>query len=59
MPDVYKIQKRKRIVKYIRSNSRIERYQADTIKLDTRITHNHVYSYLLTIVDHLNKYGFA
>ena len=54
-----KIQKRKRIVKYIRSNLRIERYQADTVELDTRITHNHVYPYLLTIVDHLSKYGFA
>ena len=54
-----KIQKRKRIVKYIRSNSRIERYQADTIELDSRITHNHVYPYLLTIVDHLSKYVFA
>ena len=54
-----KIQKRKRIVKYIRSNSRIEKYQVDTIKLDSRITHNHVYPYLLTIVDHFSKYGFA
>ena len=59
MPDVYKDSEKKRIVKYIRSNSRIERYQADTIELDTRITHNHFYPYLLTIVDHLSKYGFA
>ena len=59
MPDVYKDSEKKKIVKYIRSNSRIERYQADTIELDTRITHNHVYLYLLTIVDHLSKYGFA
>ena len=54
-----KIKKRKRIVKSIRSNSWFERYQADTVELDNRITHNHVYPYLLTIVDHFNKYGFA
>ena len=56
MPDVYKNSEKKRIVKYIRSNSRIERYQADTIELNSRITHNHVYSYLLTIVGHFSKY---
>ena len=56
MPDVYKDSEKKRIVKYIRSNSRIERYQADTIELNSRITHNHVYPYLLTIVDHFSKY---
>ena len=54
-----KIKKRKRIVKYIRSNAWFERYQADTVKLDSRITHNHAYPYLLTIVDHFSKYGFA
>ena len=40
-----KIKKRKRIVKYIRSYSRFERYQADTVELDSRITHNHDYPY--------------
>ena len=54
-----KIKKRKRIVKYIRSNAWFERYQADTVELDSRITHNHAYHYLLTIVDHFSKYGFA
>ena len=53
------LRKEKRIVKYIRSNSLLERYQADTVELDNRITHNHSYPYLLTIVDHFNKYGFA
>ena len=54
-----KIKKRKRILKYIRSNSLFERYQADSVELDSRITHNHAYPYLLTIVDHFSKYGFA
>ena len=54
-----KIKKRKWIVKYIRSNIRFERYQADTVELDSRITHNHSDHYLLTIVDHFSKYGFA
>ena len=50
---------KKRIVKHIRSNSWFERYQADTVELDCRITYNHAYPYLLTIVDHFSKYGFA
>ena len=54
-----KIKKRLRIVKHIRSNSRFARYQADTVELDNRITHNHVFSYLLTIVNHFSKYGFT
>ena len=54
-----KIKKRKRIVKYIRSNSWFKRYQADTVELDNRIIHNHTYPNLLTIVDHFSKYGFA
>ena len=54
-----KIKKRKRIVKYNKSNAWFERYQADTVELDSRITHNHAYPYLLTIVDHFSKYGFA
>ena len=54
-----RIKKRKRIVKYIRSNSWFERYQVDTVELESRKTNNHVYPYLLTIVDHFSKYGFA
>ena len=54
-----KIKKRKRKVKYIRSNSWFERYQADTIEVDSRKTHNNVYPYLLTIADHFSKYGFS
>ena len=54
-----RVKKRKRIVKYIRSNSLFERYQADTVELDSRITHNYTYPYILTIVDHFSKYGFA
>ena len=50
---------KKRIVKHIRSNSWFERYQADTVELDSRITHNHAYPYLLTIVYHFSKYWFA
>ena len=53
------VKKRKRIVKYIRTISWFERYQADTVELDSRITHNHTYPYILTIVDHFSKYGFA
>ena len=51
--------RKKRIVKYIRSNAWFERYKADTVELNRRITHNHAYHYLLTIVDHFSKYGFA
>ena len=54
-----RIKKRKSIVMYIRSNTWFERYQADTVELDSRITHNLAYPYLLTIVDHFFKYGFA
>ena len=50
---------KRRIVKYIKSNSWFERYQADTVKPDSRITHNRTYPYHLTIVDHISKYGFA
>ena len=28
-------------------------------RTDSRITHNHAYPYLLIIVDHFSKYGFA
>ena len=44
---------------YIRSNSWFERYQADTVELDSRKTNSHTYPYLLTIVDHFSKYGFV
>ena len=54
-----KIKNRKRIVKYIRSNAWFKRYQADTVELDSKITHNHAYPYLLATVDHFSKYGFA
>ena len=37
----------------------IRKIQADTFELDSKITHNHVYPYLLTIADHFSKYGFA
>ena len=54
-----RVKKRKRIVKYIKSNSRFEPYQAYTVELDSRITHNHTYPNILMIVDHFSKYGFA
>ena len=54
-----RIKKRKRIVMYIRSNSWFERYQADTVELDSRKTNSHAYPYLLTIMDHFSNYGFA
>ena len=43
----------------IRSNAWFERYHIDSVELDSRKTNNHVYPYLLTIVDHFNKYGFV
>ena len=49
--------KRSRIIKYIKSSSWYERYQADTVELDSRITEDNKYPYLLTIVDHFSKYG--
>ena len=30
-----------------------------SVELDSRKTNNHAYPYLLTIVDHFSKYGFA
>ena len=51
--------KRSRINKYIKSSSWYERYQADTVELDSRITEDNKYPYLLTIVYHFSKYGFA
>ena len=48
---------KKKVVKYIRSNAWFEKYQADTVELDSRITHNHAYHYLLTIVDHYVNMG--
>ena len=54
-----RIKKWKRIVMNMISNSWFERYQADTVELDSRKTNNHVYPYLLTIVDHFRKYGFT
>ena len=51
--------KTSRIIKYIKSSSWYELYQADTVELDSRITEDNKYPYLLTIVDHFSKYGFA
>ena len=48
--------KRSRIIKYIKSSLWYERYQADTIELDSRITEDNKYPYLLTIVDYFSKY---
>ena len=53
------IKKRKRIVMYIRSNLWFERYQANTVELESKIIQNHAYPCLLTIVNHFSKYGFA
>ena len=49
---------RSRIIRYILS-SWYERYQADTVELDSRITEDNKYPHLLTIVDHFSKYGFV
>ena len=59
MPDVKKkLRKEKnRNVYYIKFI--IERYHIDSVELDSRKTHNYAYPYLLTIVDHFSKYGFA
>ena len=54
-----RVKKRNRLVKYIRSNSWFDRYQAETIEIDSRITHNHTYPYILTNVDHFSKYVFV
>ena len=54
-----KIKRSKIIIKYIRSNSWFERYQSDNYELDNRITQNHAYPYLLTIVNYFCKYGFV
>ena len=50
---------KERIVEYIISNSLFERYQADTVELDNRKCHNHIYPYLLTIAVNFSKYDFA
>ena len=51
--------KRSRIIKYIKSSSRYEGYQADTVEHNSRITEDNKYPYPLTIIDHFSKYGFA
>ena len=51
--------RKEKIVKYIRSNSWFLKYQANTVELDNRITHNHAYPYLLIIVDHFSKYRYT
>ena len=48
-----------RIIKYIKSSSWYERYQANTVELESRITEDNKYPYLLIIVDHFSKHGFA
>ena len=51
--------KRSRIIKYIKSSLRYERYQEETVELDSRITEDNKYPYLLIIVDYFSKYGFV
>ena len=48
---------KKKNQKYIKSYSWFNRYQAYTFEQDSRITHNHAYLYLLTIVDDLVNKG--
>ena len=60
MPNVSEIQKkRQRIINYIRLNRLFERDLVDTIELDSRITQDNTYSYLLAIVDYFCKFRFA
>ena len=59
MSNVSTIQKRLRVIKYIRSDRWFERYKADTGEVNSWITQDNTYSYLLSIVDHFSKYGFA
>ena len=57
--NVSAIQKKQRIIKYIKSKRLFEKHQEDTVELDSRITQDNTYPYLLTIVDHFSMYGFA
>ena len=59
MSNVLVIQKRQGVINYIRSNRLFERDLVDTIELDSRITQDNTYSYLLAIVDHFSNYSFA
>ena len=59
MSNVSAIQKRQRIVNYIRSKRLFERGLVDTIELDSHITQDNTYLYLLAIIDHFSKYSFA
>ena len=59
MINVPNIQKISRINKLIKSSSWYERYQADTVELDSEITEVNKNPHRLTIVDHFSKYGFA
>ena len=59
MSDVLKSKEKIKNSKVYQIKFMIKLYQADTVELDFRITHNHTYPYILTIVDHFSKYVFA
>ena len=47
------------LLQYIESHRAKERYQADTVFLSDYLVRNTSQMYLLTIVDHFSKFGYA
>ena len=52
-------QLKKIATKHIENHRAKERYQADTVFLSNYLVGNTDQRYLLTIVDHFNKFGYA
>ena len=56
---MHKIQKKKRVVKFIRSKKAYERYQVDLVEISKELYSINKSPYLLTCVDHFSKYAWA
>ena len=56
---MHTFQKRKRVIKYIRSKKPYERYQVDLVELAKELNMKDRFKYLLTWVDHFSKYAWA
>ena len=48
-----------KVFKYIRNNKPFDKYVADTLELDQRLTMNNKFKYLITYVDHFSNYTWC
>ena len=56
---MHTFQKRKRVIKYIRSKKPYERYQVDLVELAKELNMKDKFKYLLKWVYHFSKYAWA